>query len=493
LSVTSAVLLLLICGILWAFRARSISTTSQQTIAVLPFENLSSDSDNEYLCFGVMDEVTTDLAKDRNLRVIARTSAAHFKRGDSIASIGQKLKATAILEGSISKRGDHVRITAQLINVADAVHLWAETYEREGEDPLSIQNEVSREIARAVSTRLGGAESAELPKVQYSRDAEANRLYWKGAYFHSIIGSTNWKENVQRSTKYFEQSIERDPQFAAAYGALADAYATLAIQSGGSPETALLMRKARKAATKALALDGTLSGAYGVLATVQFSYDYDAASAEKNFTRGLELNPNDARAHMWYAMALAPQARFQECLSHAEQARELDPLSFATSNQLAALTYLSRDYEKAAKIARETLEIDPGLAPPHILLGMTYEAKQEYVKAIDEYETGLRIAPDHQFGIGRFGHALGEANRRDELRKVVARVETERATSRFSDLYAAYIYLGLNDLDRVFELLEGAYQHHDPDLPYVAVDPIFDPVRTDPRYKSLVKKLGLTN
>ncbi len=492
LSIGFAAILLLICGILWAHRTKSNSTASPQTIAVLPFENLSSDSDNEYLCFGVMDEVTTDLAKDRNLRVIARTSAAHFKRGDSIASIGQKLKATAILEGSVSKRGDHVRITAQLINVADAVHLWAENYERDGEDPLTVQNEVSREIASAVSARLGGSEAMELPKVQYSRDAEANRLYWKGAYFHSIIGSTNWKENVERSTKYFEQSIEKDPQFASAYAALADAYATLGIQSGGTAETALLMQKAREAAIKALGLDSSLSGAYGVLATVQFSYDYNAASAEKNFIRGLQLNPNDARAHMWYAMALAPQGRFKECLSHAEQARELDPLSFATSNQLAALTYLSRDYERAAKIARETLEIDPRLAPPHILLGMTYEAQEQYAKAVDEYETGLRMAPNHQFGIGRFGHALGKANRRDEALQVAARVETDRAKGEFSNLYAAYIYLGVGDLDRVFNLLEGAYDHHDPDLPYVAVDPIFDSVRSDPRYKSLAMRLGLT-
>ncbi len=487
--------LVIIAGGLWWVRSRSGATSlSHRTIAVLPFENVSSDPENEYLCFGLMDEVTTDLAKDRNLRVIARTSAARFKRGDDIASIARQLKADTILEGSVAKHEDHVRVTAQLISAGDSVHLWAETYERTGGDPLAVQNEVAREIAGAVAFRLGRASSESATRRDhYSSNAEANRFYWKGAYFHAIIGSTSWKENVERSVGYFEQSVGADPQFAMGYGALADGYVTLAYQSGGGPETAPLMQKAREAASKALALDAELSGAYGVLGTVQFSFDYDVASAEKNFKRALEINPSDARTHMWYAMALAPQGRFKESLDHARQARDLDPLSFATSNQLASMTYLSRDYSAAAKIARETLDTDPRLAPPHILLGMIDEAMMQFDKAIGDYESGLRLAPNHQFGTGRLGHALAMANRTDDARKLLAKVESARLAGTYSDLYTAYIYLGLRDFDRVFIHLDRAYERRDPDLPYIAVDPIFDPLQHDPRYRAMLKKLGLAH
>ena len=228
-----------------AFLVRSHSTPPNRTVAVLPFENLSSDPENEYLCFGLMDEITTDLAKHRNLRVIARTSAARFKQGDNVATIARQLKADAVMEGSVSKWGDRVRITVQLINASDSVHIWAETYERSGPDSLAIQNEISRAIAQAAVHNLVPDGQSQVETRAYSSDPEANRLYWKGEYFHSPIGKKAWKENLDKSAEYLEQAVGRDPQFAVAYSALSDVHATLAYESGGGPATATHMARAR--------------------------------------------------------------------------------------------------------------------------------------------------------------------------------------------------------------------------------------------------------
>ncbi len=474
-----------------SFRSAPETTHGRRTVAVLPFENLSGDPENEYLCFGLMDEVTTDLAKHQDLRVIARTSASRFKRGDDIRTIARQLKADALLEGSVSKWGDKVRVTAQLINASDSVHIWADTYERSGSDPLLVQNEVSRDIANAAAGRLIRNGKVETHAVKYSSDPETNRLYWKGAYFRAPIGTEKWRDNLAKSRGFLQQAIARDPQFAAAYSALADVCVTLAYESGGTPSTAEDMTCARQAATRALELDDTLSEAYGVLGTVQFSYDYDHVSAEKSFRRALELNPSDARTHMWYAVALAPQHRLDEAIAQAREAKDLDPLSFATSNHLASITYFTGRYNDAMQLARETLAISPDLAPPHAILGMGYEAHGDFGQAIIEYETALRLAPNHPFLTGRLGHAYASANRRDEAERLLKETEAACEAGTFSDVYTAYIYVGLGEYDPMFQHLDRAFQRHDPDLPFIAVDPIFDRVRGDERFVAMLRRLGL--
>jgi tetratricopeptide (TPR) repeat protein len=251
------------------------------------------------------------------------------------------------------------------------------------------------------------------------------------------------------------------------------------------------MARARQTALRALELDNTMSQAYGVLGTVQFSWDYDHAAAEKSFQRALELNPSDARVHMWYAVALAPQHRLDESLHQARLARELDPLSFATSNHLAAMTYFTRRYDEAMQLARDTLALDSRIGAPHAILGMGYETQQRFDDAIAEYQLGLQLAPNHGFMTGRLGHALAMAKRTNEVRELLLKIEPQLKSESFSDLYTAYIYLGLRDWDSVFRHLDRAHQRHDPDLPFISVDPIFDPVRSDPRFIAMIKKLGL--
>jgi len=493
LSLGITALLLTAVIVYTGIRLRTPRPSEIHTVAVLPLENLSSDPENEYFCFGLVDELTTLLAKSGHLRVIARTSASQFKRGDDISSIAQKLKVEAVLEGSVSKIKGHVRVTMQLINAADSVHLWAETYERDDTDSLRVQAEISKAVALAVSHYLTPNELSISEHHRYSADPEANRLYWKGEYFHSPIGKKAWKENLDKSAEFLEQAVQKDPQFATAYSALADVNATLAYESGGGPATAMHMSRARQAAMRALELDNTMSEAYGVLGTVQFSWDYDHAAAEKSFQRALELNPSDARAHMWYTVALAPQHRFEESLRQARLARDLDPLSFATSNHLAAMTYFTKHYDEAMQLARETIEIDARIGAPHAILGMGYEAKQKFDEAIAEYQLGLRLAPNHGFMTGRLGHALAMAKRTDEVQLLLLRIKPQLETESFSDLYTAYIYLGLRDWDSVFQHLDRAYERHDPDLPFINVDPIFDPVRSDPRFAALLQKLRLAS
>ncbi len=486
-----AAVLLMGFGAYFGIRTRSETAKVPRTIAVLPFENLSSDPENEYLCFGLMDEVTTDLAKNRSLRVIARTSSSRFKRGDDIAIIARQLKADAILEGSVSKWGDRVRVTAQLINAADSVHLWAENFEGASNDPLLVQNDVSLKIANAVVVRLIGNGRSEHRSVQYSDNAEANLLYWKGAYFRRPIGTLNWRQNLARSKEFFQAAVQKDPRFAAAYSALADVCATMGWESSGFSDTGEHMRCAREAATQALDLDDSLSEAYAALATVQFSYDYDHTAAEKSFQRALQLNPSDARAHMWYAVALAPLGRFDESRSQARQAKELDPLSFATANQLAFIEYLARRYGDAGRVAQEILALDPKMASSHAILGTAYEAQGNREKAISEYKEAIAINPNQQYSIGRLGRLYAIIGRQEEARRLLNEIEADRGTGVSSDVYQAYICLGLDDFDNVFRHLDLAYARHDPDLPFIAVDPIFDPVRADPRYIATLKKLRL--
>jgi Flp pilus assembly protein TadD len=435
--------------------------------------------------------VTTDLAKHQNLRVIARTSSSRFKRGDDIATIARQLKADAILEGSVSKWGDRIRVTAQLINASDSVHLWAENFEGTGHDPLMVQNDVSQKIANAVALRMVGNGQSEHRPVQYSGNPEANLLYWKGAYFRKPIGTLNWRQNLAKSAEFFEGAVQKDPQFAAAYSALADVCATMGWESSGFSDTAEYMKCARESATHALALDDSISEAYAALATVQFSYDYDHVAAEKSFQRALQLNPSDARAHMWYAVALAPLGRFDESRSQARQAKELDPLSFATANQLAFIEYLARRYGEAGRVAREILDMDPKMASSHAILGVAYEAQGNRESAISEYKEAVAINANQQYSIGRLGRLYAIMGRQDEARTLVNEIEATRGTGVSSDVYQAYIFLGLLEFDNVFRHLDLAYARHDPDLPFIAVDPIFDPVRSDPRYIATLKKLRL--
>jgi TolB-like protein/Flp pilus assembly protein TadD len=461
------------------------------TIAVLPFDNLSADPDNVYFCFGLMDEITTDLAKTGELRVVARTSAARFKRGDDIATIGRQLKADAVLEGGVQKYTDRVRVTAQLINTADSLHIWSESYERSSTDLLRVQSEIAQAVTQAVRPHLTGNGGVVPHRVQYSADTEANQLYWKGSYFRSPMGKTGWRKDLATSAEYLEQAAQRDPGFAIAYAALADVYVSLGWERGGGTGTRDYMTRGRRAAMRALELDSTLAEAHGALGTVQFFYDYDGKAAEESFQRALELDPSNGKARMWYAYALVMQRRSADALAQARQAKELDPLSYVATTHLAVVHYFSRQNDETIRLVRETLQV-ADIAPAHGLLGMAYEVQQNYDAAIAEYQAGLRLVPTHSYIRGMLGHAYAKSGRIKEATALLQSANASFEQGGLSDLKAAYIYMGLGDQDRVFQLLERDYEQRDPELPYINVDPVFDPVRNHPRFVALVRKMRLS-
>jgi TolB-like protein/tetratricopeptide (TPR) repeat protein len=477
----------------WLFRSGSShrSTVPQgATIAVLPFDNLSTDQEHQYFCFGLLDEITTDLAKTGQLRVIARTSAARFKRGDDISTIARQLNADAILEGSVQWASGRVRITAQLINTADRLHIWSETYDRSTADLLRAQDDVAQAVTHAALSSLRGNAGQGPLQVRYSPDPLANQLYWKGSYLRTPMGKTGWRKDLVASAAYFEQAVQKDPQFALAYAALADVYVSLGWERGGGPVTRDLMTRGRQAALRALELDGTLGGAHAALGTVQIFFDYDPAAAEKSFQRGLQMDPSNANARMWYAMALVMERRFDEARAQALEARQLDPLSYMATTHLAVVNYFSGRNEETIALVQDLLKI-ADTAPAHGLLGMALEVQRNYPAAIAQYQAGLKLVPNHSYIKSMLGHAYAMSGHREEALRLLQDASLSFEDGGLSDLKLACIYMGLDDKDNVFLHLERDFQQRDTELPYINADPVFDPVRDDPRFVALLQKMGL--
>ncbi len=459
-------------------------------VAVLPFENLSSDIQNEYLCFGLMDQITSELAKSGGLRVVARTSSSSFKRGDDVRDIARRLKADVVLEGSVQRFQDRVLVTVQLINAATALHLWSEVYERPASDPLHVQNEIAQTVTREVRGHVVRNGAGSAPPVRYSGDPEANQLYWKGAYLRAPMGRANWRNDLLKCAEYFEKAVQNDDRFALAYAALADVYVSLAWERGGNPVTRDFMTRGRRAAARALELDGTLAEAYGALGTIQFFYEYDPAAAEKSFLRALESDPSHGKARMWFAYALVMQGRTDEAISQARQAKALDPLSYVATTHLAVVYYFARHYEEALKLVRETLEV-ADTAPAHGLAGMIFAARRMYPEAIAEYQAGLRLVPTHAYIKGMLGHSYALSGRTDEARRFLEDAGLKFEQGGLSDLKLSYICLALGERDQALAHLERDFDQRDPELPFINADPVFDPLRGDPRFVALLRKMGL--
>lgn len=493
LWISAAVIVLLSLAMTdWQIRRRSLAVAPVRTIAVLPFENLSEDPENEFLCFGLVDEITTNLAKNEQIRVIARTSSSQFTRKDDIAKIAKQLKVNAVLEGSISRSGNHIRITAQLINTSDSLHIWAQSYDRQSEDPLQVQNEVSRAVANGVSVRLGVPSGRTVLTPRYSSSQLANELYWKGVYFRTQRGKEDWRRDLEKSASFLEQAILRDRTFAPAYEVLSDVYMNLAFESSGGSITQSYVDRCRNAANRAIELESKSSQAQVSLAVIHAFYDWDWPAAEKSFLRALTLDPNNAKAHAWYALALQPQRRLDESIAQAQKSIELDPLSFQVSNNLGISYYLAGNNKLAMQCAQQTLQIDPKFSAGYALTGMVFEQERKYDLAITEFRKGLALSPTHSFLQGRLGHAYAKAGLYADARKALASMIAKREADNLSDLHIAYIYAGLGDANAVFAQIDRAYQRHDPDLPYFNADPILNSFRDDSRFVEMQRKVGLS-
>ncbi len=455
------------------------------SIAVLPFRDMSSEKDQDYFCEGIAEELINALVKLKGLRVAARTSAFQFKARDSdIQEIGEQLKVKTVLEGSIRKAGNRLRITAQLINVEDGFHIWSEKYDRDLEDIFAIQDEISLAIVDKLKVKLLGEEKSALVK-RHTINQEAHNLYLKGLYF--------WNRRLEGGMKlameHFQQAIEKDPDYALAHVGVADTY-NVTGYFGYSPPSETFPR-AKAAAQRALEIDDLLGEAHASLGFAAMSFDWDWSAAEREFKRAIELNPAYATAHSWYAAYLFAMGRFEESIMEALRARELDPLSLMINAVLGIAFTFARRHDEAIEHLRKVLEMDPNFlfANTYILRPLIETGRID--EAIDIMRRVEPLAAEHGYTLAWFGCAYALVGQRDDALRILDRLD-ELARERYvPPLYRAFTLTGLGETDEMMDWMEKAYQKRDPMLIFLKTDLSFDRVRSNPRFKLLLKRIGL--
>jgi len=466
-------------------------TRPQPSIAVLPFSNLSADKEQEYFCDGMAEEIINALTHVEGLRVVARTSAFSFRGKETdIREIGRRLNVETLLEGSVRKAGNQVRITAQLINVADGYHLWSEKYDRKigdmccPEDIFAIQDEISLAMVEELKGKLLRKEKAAIVK-RHTEDLEAYNLYLKGRHFWN----KRTEESLKKSIEYFKEAIKRDPRYALAYAGLADSYITLRDYSSVSPKE--VYPKAKKAVRKALEIDGTLAEAHTSLAQLRFR-EWDWEGAEKESKRAIQLNPGYATAHHWYAFNLMYMARFDEAIEEIKRAQELDPLSLVISRNAALVFYFARDYNRALEELKKTQEMDLSFSLTHTWLAYVYLQKGMYKEALREVqkESDIHRLLNPQVEAAK-GRAYARMGKRGEARKILDDLLERAKKAYVPPILLADLHFALGEKDQGFKWLNKGYEERDSTVLEIKVDPGFDSVRSDPRFITLLKKIGL--
>jgi TolB-like protein/Tfp pilus assembly protein PilF len=454
----------------------------QKSIAVLPFDNLSRDPDNAYFAEGVQDEILTRLAKVADLKVISRTSTQHFKSApENLAQIAKQLGVTNVLEGSVQKANDQVRVNVQLINALNDAHLWAETYDRRLIDIFSVESEIAKAIAESLQAKLTSSEQSSIAKVP-TANPEAYELYLKGRFFWNKRSGAD----LRKAIDYFNQAIAKDPNYALAYDGLADSYMLLPNYGGASAQESIA--PARAAVTKALALDNSLAEAHaslGLLDTLELRLEH----AVGDFERAIELKPNYATAHHWRMLGLLSLGRFDQAIAEGKRALELDPLSLIINADYSWTYACAHRPDEAEKHARKTLEIDPHFFLAHYYLGGILQIQGRLNDAISEFQKSVELNND-AYSIAMLGQAYARNGQKEEAQKVLARL-TNEAKSRYVAPYAwALLYVGLGEKERALAELERAYETGDNNYLFVIkVDPILDELRSEPRFEALVQKV----
>lgn len=458
-----------------------------RSLAVLPLENVSGDKSQEYLADGITQELVTDLAKIRALTVISGPSGADY--GDaplSIQQIARQLQADAVVEGTLLRSGNQVRITAELVQAATGRYLWADSYEAQLGNILQLENKVARAIANQTRIEVTPEERERLTEAP-TVEPKAYDDYVKGLYY--------WNQRSQgglaRATRYFRKAIGVDPQYALAYAGLADCYAIVGstVVSAMPPKEAA--PKAEAAALKAIQLDDNLAEAHTALATMQFNYGWDWLAAEGGFKRAIELNPGYATAHQRYSLFLMAMGRAQESLAEIRRARELDPLSLSINFSLGWRLYLARHYSQAIEQLRTTSEMDPGFALAHLVLGEAYEQRAHYHKAIAELEKAVAISHGSPLMESELGRAYAVAGERLKAENVLAKLREQSKLEYVSQFRLAIIYAALGEKDEAISSLEKARKDHANGLIFIKVDPELDSLRSDPRFQRLFHQLHL--
>src|SRR5438477_935603 len=458
------------------------ATVPNKSIAVLPFDNLSRDPDNAYFCEGVQDEILTRLAKVADLKVISRTSTQHFKSTpDNLPQIAKQLGVTNILEGSVQKASDQVRVNVQLINALTDAHLWADTYDRKLTDIFAVESDIAKTIAETLQARLSGSEKSLIAKTP-TVNPEAYELYLKGRFFWN----KRTGDDLRKSIEYLKQAIAKDPGYARAYAALADSYGLLRFYGGASPAESVVPAEA--AAKKALELDDSLAEAHaslGLIATEELEVNRGVNELE----RAIQLNPNYATAHHWLGLALATLRQSDRSIGELKRALELDPLSMIINADLSVIYLYACRYDAAEAQARKTLEIDSHSFVAHYYLGAALQLTSRLKEAIPEFQKSVELNND-PYSIAMLAQAYARNGQADEARKLLAHLNEMAKSAEVPEYALALAYTSLGEKERAIEALERGFAGGNKSYLFLLPgDPFLDDLHGDPRFEALVQKI----
>jgi TolB-like protein/Tfp pilus assembly protein PilF len=476
---TLAVALITVSGIVYyAGRGKAGAGTgnSIESIAVLPFVDDTGGSEAEYLNDKIAESLINSLSKLPKLRVVPRSVVVNYKGADvDPRKVGQDLNVRAVVTGRVRHYGDTISIQADLIDVKDVAQIWGQHYDRKLADILLVQEEISRDIFENLRLKLN---------VEEQKQLETYRLYLKGRN----AWNKRTEEGLQQAIEYFQKAIDTDPNYAAAYAGLADCYNMLVVYGVRQPTDGF--PKAKDAAVKALEIDETLAEAHTSLAFIKFRWDRDRVEAEHEFQQAIKYKPTYAPAHQWYSSYLVALERFDEAIAEAKRTEELEPLSLIASSHLGWILYLAGQNDRAIEQCTRILDRDPGFFPARRYLGLAYEQKGMYEKAIAEFQQGVKLSGSPLM-LALLGHAYAASGHKTEAQQVLSELQQLEGRRYVSPYTVAAIYAGLGQKDQAFKWLEKAFDDHDVWLMNLKVDPVFGKLRTDPRFPDLLRRTGL--
>ena len=484
LGIAAVVVIVLLIAGGWYYKSAGRGGETIDSVAVLPFVNGGGDPNAEYLSDGITESLINSLSQLPHLKVMSRDSAFMYKNKQTDArAVGSALGVRAVLEGRVMQRGDTLSISTELVDARDNSHIWGQQYNRNSTDVFTLQEEITKEMTTALRMRLTGDDEKRMAK-SYTANPEAYQDYLKGRYWSNKMN----EEGLNKGIEYFQLAIEADPTYAPAYSGLADCYYVLVSLDFVTPTEGY--RKAEAAALKALEIDESLAEAHASLGALKADYHWDRSGAEREFHRAIELNSSYAVGHSKSGWALTQMGRFDEGIAESKRALELDPLSIPINRNLGYTFYFARQYDQAIEQLRKTLELDSGFVPALTVLGSAYLEKSMYQEAFAEFEKALSIAPGNTQALWRVGYAYAVTGRRAEAQKVLDDLSKKKYVPAAT---MAIIYTGLGQKDQAFRWLEKSYEEHDSGpFSFIKVYPIFDPLRSDPRFADLLRRMNLT-
>jgi serine/threonine protein kinase/Tfp pilus assembly protein PilF len=483
-GIGAAVLVALLAGAGWFHKSGGQARQAIDSVAVLPFVNASGDPNTEYLSDGITESLIDTLSQLPHLKVMSRDSAFMFKGKESDAeAVGRRLGVRAVFEGRVMQRGKNLEISAELVDARDDSHIWGQRYTRDAANLSALQNQLAKEMTSALRMRLTGEDEKRMSRTT-TTSPEAYEDYLKGRYWWNKAT----EEGLRKAISYFQNAIAKDRNYALAYSGLADSYTHLVGLEFVAPNEGL--PKAEAAALKAVELDGSLAEVYTSIAQIEDEYRWDRSGSEREIRRAIDLNPSYADAHRVYGMFLIERGQLEEGITELQRALELDPISIGNNRWLGYGLYFARRYDEAIEQLRKTLELEPNYVSGLTVLGGAYVAKSEYQEATTEFEKALMISPGDAQVLWRIGYTYGLMHRKAEAQKIIDQLSNK---GYFPAVAMASIYTGLDEKEKAFQWLEKSYQEHSNSGPFlfIKVDPVFDPLRSDPRFQDLLRRMNL--